>query len=133
KSGQKRKGQDFGETMDVEMGCKRGLPGYGELKCCQFLTKSLSSSKGREITGEEVMVPVETLATARAYFQRFYMRKSFRNKDYHQYMVGATCLFLACKTTDKYQHLNNLIPKCRLVASKWDKSMPKPNFKETDK
>jgi hypothetical protein len=65
------------------------------------------------------------------------MRHSFgKAKELHQYMIGATALNLACKTTDHYRRLNDLVDACRLVSNPprgWATGHPKPRYSEQDK
>ncbi|KAI8622310.1 hypothetical protein BC830DRAFT_1090265, partial [Chytriomyces sp. MP71] len=86
--------------------------------------------------------PPETVPTAKMFLLRFSMRhaigRSSANQCIHPYVAGAASLFLACKATDNYRKLSNIIHQCRWVAFKGpegvkDEFVERPNFKEDDK
>ncbi|ORX90769.1 cyclin-like protein [Basidiobolus meristosporus CBS 931.73] len=57
--------------------------------------------------GMALKLPPTTTYTAGIYFQRFYMRHSFRT--YHHYDLAGTCLFLASKEEETGRRLRDIV------------------------
>ncbi|ORX87521.1 cyclin-like protein [Basidiobolus meristosporus CBS 931.73] len=57
--------------------------------------------------GMTLKLPPTTIYTAGIYFQRFYMRHSFRT--YHHYDLAGTCLFLASKEEETGRRLRDVV------------------------
>ncbi|KAI9325793.1 cyclin-like protein [Zopfochytrium polystomum] len=117
---------DFCWTPSVQDGMTPGEEARMRFSGCRFITD----------VGSLLRVPAEGTSIARVYFQRFLMRHSFReSKVVHPYLLGGTALHLACKTTDNYRKIGDLVNYCRLIASvpNWKKGMPVPSYKDSDK
>ncbi|EPX70452.1 P-TEFB associated cyclin [Schizosaccharomyces octosporus yFS286] len=84
-----------------------------------LVQEEIQRSKGCNFiinVGLRLKSPQITLATANAYFHRFYLR--FSLKDYHYYDIAATCIFLASKVEDSNRKLRDIIINCAKVAQK---------------
>ncbi|WBW74385.1 P-TEFB associated cyclin, cyclin T Pch1 [Schizosaccharomyces osmophilus] len=84
-----------------------------------LVQEQIQRSKGCNFiinVGLRLKLPQITLATANAYFHRFYLR--FSLKDYHYYDIAATCVFLASKVEDSNRKLRDIIINCAKVAQK---------------
>lgn len=78
--------------------------------------------------GMTLKLPQLTLATASAFYHRFYMRKSFTL--HHPYDIGATCLFLATKVEETGRKLRDIIVVCVQKAQKSPDLVVDDNSKE---
>ncbi|KAJ1540839.1 hypothetical protein HK405_011047, partial [Cladochytrium tenue] len=117
---------DFSWTPSVQDGMTPGEEARNRFSGCRFIAD----------VGALLRVPAEATCTARVYFQRFLMRHSLRSsRTVHPYLLGGAALNLACKTTDNYRKLSDLVNYCRLIASQpnWKRGMPVPHYRETDK
>ncbi|KAF9547600.1 hypothetical protein EC957_008256 [Mortierella hygrophila] len=70
------------------------------------------------MVGMHLKLPQLTMATAALFFQRFYMRRSF--KDYKYYDVAATCIYLASKTEESTRKFKDIVIACAQKAAKKD-------------
>jgi len=63
-----------------------------------------------------------TIATACIFFQRFYVRHSFKKHDHH--VVALTCLFLAAKTEDEPRKLKKVAEKYHTLMQQKQNKTP---------
>ncbi|KAJ3216829.1 hypothetical protein HDU67_008915 [Dinochytrium kinnereticum] len=101
---------DFARTPSIQNNMLPHEEAWKRAKGCRFIKE----------LGKKLNLPKETTATARLFFQRFFMRNAFpkkENEDPHPFMIGGTAVHLACKLTDSYRRLNDIIYNCRLVAN----------------
>lgn len=59
--------------------------------------------------------PTHVFCTAKLYVQRFYLRNSFTDYEFHEVAAGA--LFLACKTGEHFRPLRKFIPTVAYSSS----------------
>ncbi|EPY51609.1 P-TEFB associated cyclin [Schizosaccharomyces cryophilus OY26] len=98
------------EDLDYTPSALDGIP---------LVQEEIQRSKGCNFiinVGLRLKLPQLTLATANAYFHRFYLR--FSLKEYHYYDIAATCVFLASKVEDSNRKLRDIIINCAKVAQK---------------
>ncbi|CAG8530890.1 6630_t:CDS:2 [Diversispora eburnea] len=63
----------------------------------------------------DLKLPQMTIATAATFFHRFYMRRGL--KEFHQYDIGGTCVFLACKIEETIRKLREVAITCAKAAT----------------
>ncbi|KAJ3105094.1 hypothetical protein HDU97_008498 [Phlyctochytrium planicorne] len=118
---------DFARTPSIQIGILAQQEASKRAKGCRFITD----------VAERLRLGLETTATARLFFQRFYMRLPFprkENEEPHPFMIGATALQMACKLTDNYRRLNDLIYHCRVCSrADFQKGHQITKFQPTDK
>lgn len=66
--------------------------------------------------GMHLRLPQTTISTACVFLHRFYMR--FSLKEFHQFEIGATALFLATKCEETGRKLKDLVVACVKTAQK---------------
>ncbi|KAF9121454.1 hypothetical protein BGW39_010517 [Mortierella sp. 14UC] len=80
------------------------------------------------MVGMHLKLPQLTMATAALFFQRFYMRRSFKDYKYyasdtwgpHVLDVAATCIYLASKTEESTRKFKDIVIACAQKAAKKD-------------
>ncbi|TPX30390.1 hypothetical protein SmJEL517_g06040 [Synchytrium microbalum] len=88
---------DLSKTPSVQDGFSPGDEAAQKAWACIYIRR----------IGRDLKLSTETVATAKYFLQRFYLRKSLR--DVNPYEVAPAALYLSCKLSDSYRKLRIFI------------------------